>query len=174
MRRVAAACAAAAFALCATPARADVGGATLSNDRSEVSVLVGERFDFTTTVQAPADRALTGAVAHLSMFSLDPEVYVDPEDWSESRVRYLPDVPAGGRASVPWSVHAVNDGSFVLVVSLSSAQPGAAVAAAPGVRAEVASQRSINPGGIVPIAVGAPAVLSVAIGFTRLRRRRLR
>ena len=143
----------------------------IEQDRTEVSVLIGERFEFTSTVRATSAPA-SGWVAHLNIVGLDPEVYVDPEDWSDERTQYLPEIPAGGAVTLPWSVQAVNDGTFIVYVALARADAGGPVQAGPGLRAEVASQRVINPGGILPIAAAVPASLLALTLATRVRRRR--
>ncbi len=147
-------------------------GMAIEHDRTEVSVVIGERFEFTSTVRAPAETAASGWVAHLNIVGLDPEVYVDPEDWSEQRTQYLPEIPPGGAVTLPWSVHAVNDGTFIVYVALARADAGGPVQAGPGLRAQVASQQVINPGGILPIASAVPAGLLALTLATRVRRRR--
>lgn len=142
----------------------------IEQDRSEVSLLIGERFSFTSTVRAPA--AVSGLIAHLNIVSLDPETYVDPEDWSDERTQYLPDIPAGAQVTLPWNVQAVNDGSFVVYVALAHGDAGQPVQAGPGLRAQVTAQRVINPGGMLPIAAAVPASLLALMFATRLRRRR--
>ena len=49
-------------------------------------------------------------MAHLNVLDLRGDVYVDPEDWSTARTKYLDPIPAGGSTSVTWGGQAVNSG----------------------------------------------------------------
>jgi hypothetical protein len=108
----------------------------------------------------------------LNILSLDPDTYVDPEDWSDARTQYLPEIPAGGQATLAWTVQAVNHGRFVVYVALARAQAGQPVLAGPGLRADVTAQRVINAEGILPLAAAVPAATLVVLLATRVRRRR--
>jgi len=176
VRRAVAAVVLALAGLPTPAARADVEppppSVSISQDREAVAVSIGERFSFTTRVIAPADTAVDGLIAHLNIVSLDPDTYVDPEDWSDERTQYLPEIPAGGEQDLPWTVQAVNHGSFVVYVALARAGAGQGVLAGPGLRADVTAQRVINAEGILPLALAVPAALGVLLLVTRLHRRR--
>ena len=91
-------------------------------DRIGVATGLGKRFAFRSTVVNTGPGAARGLVAHLNVASLRPGVYVDPEDWSTSRTRYLDPIPAGGTATVRWSLQAVNAGSFAVYVAVLPAR----------------------------------------------------
>ena len=57
-----------------------------------------------------------GLIAHLTVVSLHDGVYVDPEDWSSHRTRYLGAIPTGGSAMITWRLQAVNAGTFGIYV----------------------------------------------------------
>jgi hypothetical protein len=147
---------------------------TITQDSATRSAVVGERFSLTSTVKNAGTEPVTGLVAHLDIVSLDPDVYVDPEDWSSNRTKYLTDVAPGDSLSLPWTVQAVSDGTFVVYVALVTPDGGSAVTNGPAVRVDVASRRTINAGGIVPVALAVPAVLVAMLVAVRYRRRRLR
>jgi hypothetical protein len=140
-------------------------------DRDMVAVMIGEKFSFTTTVTAPTT-TVSGLVAHLNIVALEPDTYVDPEDWSDARTQHLPPIPAGGQLRLPWTVQAVNDGPFIIYVALAGAEAGQAVTAGPGLRAEVREAHVIDPSGVLPIAAGVPAALTIGLVGARVRLRR--
>jgi hypothetical protein len=144
----------------------------IEQDRTTVSTVIGERFSFTSTIRSTGDQPAKDLVAHLNIVSLDPAVYVDPEDWSGERSRYLAEIPAGGSKELSWTVQAVNDGTFLVYVALATPAAGSPVVGGPALKVEVAAQRMINAGGILPIAVAVPGVLLVATLAARVRRRR--
>ncbi len=54
------------------------------------------------------------------MLSLRDGVYVDPEDWSSRRTRYLATIPTGGSTTITWKMQAVNAGRFGVYVAVLS------------------------------------------------------
>lgn len=143
-------------------------------DRSTLSTRVGERFSFTSSLRNEGERPIPGLIAHLNIVSLDPDVYVDPEDWSTSRTRYVGAISA--RASIPleWTVQAVNSGRFLVYVAVAEQPALARVTSGEALQLTVAEQRTLNAGGILPLAAALPAALLVLMGLAARRRRRLR
>ncbi len=149
-------------------------GLSVSNDRSAVRTRIGGRFTFTSTVTNDGSQARSGLVAHLNVLSTDPDVYVDPEDWSTHRTVYLDPLAAHGSVRLPWKVQAVNDGHFVLYVAITTRSGAAPVVASDGVRLTSTAQRTVNAGGVLPIALGVPGVVLLLLMATLVRRHRLR
>ena len=146
------------------------GAVTVKLDRVSVSTRIGEKFHFSSTLRNLDSEPLTNVVAHLNIVSLDPSVYVDPEDWSSHRTRYLGTLAAGESRRIEWTVQAVNSGHFVVYVAAVDRNGAGTVTASNPLRTTVAQRRRLNSGGVVPLALGIPAVL--ALGFVGVRRRR--
>jgi hypothetical protein len=140
----------------------------VSLDRASVATRIGESFRFAATVTNMGPAPAPGLVAHLDVVSLDPEVVVDPEDWSSERTRYLAPLPAGRWARVAWDVKAVDGGRFTAYVAVLGPH---GLAAGPGLDVRVARHRTLDPGGVVPLAVGVPGLLGVLLLGLRRRRR---
>ena len=152
------------------PPAAAVGesGPEIAVDRASVAVRLGASFAFTSTLSAGG--APTGPlVAHLNVVSLDPATYVDPEDWSTHRTRYLEPLPAGGRRSIRWSVKAVSAGPMAIYVTAVPAGGSGAIAVGPPLHLQVADRRTLNSGGVVPLALAVPAAVA-ALAFAARRR----
>jgi hypothetical protein len=155
-------------------ARAAAGNAhvAVSVDRVTISTQLGRKFVIRSTVAnrgaAPARRL----IAQLNIFSLRKSVYVDPEDWSSSRVRYLPPIRAGGSTTITWRLQAVNGGEFAAWVTvLPEAGGPRAPAIGPAINVAVAQHKTLNSGGILPLALGIPVLLAFASVGVRLKRR---
>jgi len=155
------------------PPAAVSAAASVALDQTALSVRIGQRFSFTSTLRNDGDQPMTGVVAHLNVLSLDPDVYVDPEDWSTSRTKYLDAIPAHESARLTWNVQAVNSGRFVLYVAVSEQQGTGAITASGALRLAATARRTVNAAGILPLAVAMPAVVLLA-GFVARWRRRLR
>ena len=142
-------------------------------DREQISTKLGGKFSFRTTITNRGSTAASGLIAHLNVLSLRDGVYVDPEDWSSRRTIYLATIPAGGSITTTWSMQAVNDGSFgVYVAVLPDTGDAVAPATGPTIHLAVEERRTLNAGGIVPLALGIPAFLGLLSLGLRVRRRR--
>ena len=158
-------------ALCAGDARPADPAVALRVDRNEISTRVGQRFSFRTTISNRSAGSARGLLAHLNVVSLREGVYVDPEDWSSHRTRYLAAIPSGGSTMITWRLQAVNTGAFSVYVAVLPSDGRAVLGVASPVRVAVAQKTTLDSGGILPLVVGIPALLGLAWGGVRARRR---
>jgi hypothetical protein len=135
---------------------------------------LGRHFTFDTAVRNDSARRATGLVAHLDVVSLDPSVYVDPEDWSSQRTKYLGPVPAHSVVTLHWSMQAVNSGRLIVYVVVYDANQVSVASTPQPLRVAIASRRTLDAGGVLPLALAIPGALLLLIGATARRRRRLR
>jgi LPXTG-motif cell wall-anchored protein len=142
-------------------------------DRTSVSTRIGEKFRFSSTVRNLGSQPVPDVVAHLNIVSLDPSVYVDPEDWSSHRTRYLGTLGAGEARGTEWTVQAVNSGHFVVYVAVVDRNGQGSVTASNPLATTVMQKRRLNSSGVVPLALGIPAVLALGLVLVRRRRRSL-
>ena len=174
--RIAGVAALVALLLLAAPVVAQASAPTpevsVTVDRTEVVTSLGHEFAFRSTFTNRTASALGGLIAHLNVLSYDRGVYVDPEDWSSHRTRYLAAIPAGDSTTITWNVHAVNAGSFAVYVAVLSQPPGALPpTTGPAIHLAVAKRTTINSGGILPLALGIPTLLGLLLVGARVRRR---
>ena len=160
----------------AAPAAGAPQGTTVetSLSRQHVSIGLGNSFAFTSTVTNGGAAPRSGLVAHLNVVSFDPGVYVDPEDWSSQRTRYLATLSPGESKKIDWTVKAVNSGHLAIyVVVLPSKNSGAVsrdLSVSPAMDVRIAEHRTLNPGGVLPLVLGLPALLGLAALGVRRRR----
>lgn len=147
-------------------------GLSLTVDRVAISTKLGRKFTFRTTIANPGPSVATGVIAHLNVLSLGPAVYVDPEDWSSRRTRYLVPIRPGGSTTISWKLQAVNAGGFAVYVVALSHDGSTLLAAGRPVRLTVLERRTLDAGGIVPLVIGVPALLALVWLGLRLRRSR--
>jgi hypothetical protein len=170
-----------ALALAATLALAEASSAAagvgVAVDRPQVTVRLGEGFGFHSTIANQGTRPVAGLVAHLNVVSLRSGVYVDPEDWSSERTQFLAPLRPGASTTVSWTVKAVNSGDFAVYVVVVPSRGALAsgdrrLAVSGPVAAHVTEHRTLNAGGILPLALCVPGLLGALTVGTRLRRRR--
>jgi hypothetical protein len=142
-------------------------------DHARISTELGQTFVFRSTITNAGPTAASGLIAHLNVLSLHNGVYVDPEDWSSQRTRYLSPIPADGSTTITWRMEAVNSGSFAVYVAVLP-QGGAPrrPTTGPAIRVAIAERRTLNSGGILPLALGIPASLAFVWVAFWLRRSR--
>jgi hypothetical protein len=101
------------------------GAVRISLDRANQSARLGASFALDSTISNVGSRPLSGLVAHLKVVSLTAGVYVDPEDWSPQRTRYLGPLAPRESVRIGWRVDAVSRGRFaVYVVAIPRRSPG--------------------------------------------------
>jgi hypothetical protein len=163
----AAAAAAPAAATAAATDVAGVAGVTVAVDRTRVDTAIGGRFVLHTTLSNGGDQASGPLAAHLDVVSLTPDVYVDPEDWSPERTQWVGSLAPGRQRQLSWQLQAVNEGSFDVYVVLLPTQgadpPSAVLTVSPAVRLGVVGRQTISAGGVLPVVVAVPSLLTVLV-----------
>jgi hypothetical protein len=156
------------------PARAAAApGISVSVDRTTIATRLGLSFVFHSTITNRGSAPFTNLIAHLNVLSLNGDVYVDPEDWSSHRTRYLPPIPAGHTAQITWKLSAVNAGHLgVYIAAIPRRAPGIAPSVSPTVRVTIADRRTLDSGGILPLAIGPPILLGLLTVIVKVGRRR--
>jgi len=158
----------------AAPPSAASAAVSIQLDPTAISTGIGQRFSFSSTLRNNSDQPMPGVIAHLNVLSLDPGVYVDPEDWSSRRTSYVGSLPARASTRLAWTAQAVNSGRFVVYVAVTTKQGTGDVSASNALRLAVAQQRTLDAGGVLPLAVAMPTTVLLLMGLAARRRRRLR
>jgi hypothetical protein len=156
----------------AGPALGDSNHIAVTVDRTAISTSLGHKFSVRSLIANNGGTAAGGLIAHLNVLSLRPDVYLDPEDWSSHRTRYLPAIPAGRSVTISWRMQAVNAGSVgVFIAVLPRNGEPRPPATSPTVHVSIARRKTLDSGGILPLALGVPALLAALLVGLRMRRR---
>jgi hypothetical protein len=142
---------------------------TVDIEPRDVRTTLGRRFTFTSTIRNPAGPS-PDTIAHLNVLGLDPDVYVDPEDWSEERTRYLGSLPENSATPVTWTVQAVNSGRFLVYVTLTQPAASDTVSASQALRVAVSAPVRVAAPGALPLAMAVPGAILVLLVLTARRR----
>lgn len=145
---------------------------TVTADRTKIAIGLGGKFAFRTTITNRGSAPVRGLIAHLNVLDLTGNTYVDPEDWSTNRTKYLDPIPAGRSTTITFSGQAVNSGSLGLYVAVLDRQGTARrPAMTSAIRMDVSARRTLNAGGIAPLALGVPGLLGLlTLGISLSRR----
>ncbi|MDH3678440.1 MAG: hypothetical protein OEV40_00695 [Acidimicrobiia bacterium] len=138
-----------------------------------VTVELGEQVDIAVTITNTSPDSIEGLVAHLDITSLGSAGSVDPEDWTATLSKSVGSLHSGSAATVWWAVQPIAPGDFVLyAVALRPDDHTVAVSSATTIT--VADRRTLNPQGILPVAIAVPAALGVVLADRWRRDRRPR
>lgn len=146
---------------------------TVELDKSLITAGPGEKIIFKSTVLNTGDEPISGLIAHVNILSSDPDVYVDPEDWSPRRTQFLEELSPGDDAVLTWDVQAVTAGPLVLYVAVTQPESNAMAVSGP-LLMTVGGRRVVDSGGVFPLVVGMPAAVLTLIGLAGVRSRRRR
>jgi ABC-2 family transporter len=101
---------------------------------------------------------------------------VDPEDWSPQRTQYIDSIPAGQSQTLSWRVNAILEGDYLVYMVLIPEPEGKDATSRPvassGLHLTVTPFTKLNPGGVLPYAIGGPVVLLGGMMLVRRARRR--
>jgi hypothetical protein len=150
--------------LTASPARADniSDTITIRIEPAASSVPLGANIDLRITVTNNDVRPSPPLVIHLDVTNPARSTSVDPEDWTATLSKSVGVIAPGDAVRVPWSIQPISSGRFATyAVALS---PGVDNLATSNVAlVVVAHQRTLDPGGILLVAIGAPALIGALL-----------
>jgi len=164
----------------AAPARAQDAGAPpvkVSISMSDSTLRAGGTILFQTVLTNENAAESRPMIVAMNIINLKKEgEVVDPEDWSPQRTQYVEPLAAGQSATLDWRVNAILDGNFmvymVAIPAPGSAETTSQPVASGGIHLTVTPYTKLNPGGVLPFAIGGPLVLAVVIFFVYRHRRR--
>ena len=141
---------------------------------TDSAVVLGESLSISVTVTNDGDDPTAPLVAHIDITDPGQDNSVDPEDWTSTLSKSVGVLDAGESRAVAWDMQPISGGTFtVYAVALADGDDGLAVSNAMIVTVD--DRRSLDPGGILPIAIGMPtfigALLLVRVRSTHRSRR---
>ena len=164
--------------LLASPAYAFQGeqDLTITIDGDYKLVKTGDKVEFNTLVTNNGSQASPALIVAMNIINLDAAGdVVDPEDWSPQRTQYMQSLAPGESVNQGWIVNTILEGDYmvymVLVPEPAAAETTSHPVASSGIHLTVAPFTRLNPGGVLPFAIGGP-ILLLAITYFVYRRRR--
>jgi ABC-2 family transporter len=141
------------------------------------TVKAGDAILYNTTVTNKGAQNSAPLSVAMNIINLDAAGdVVDPEDWSPQRTQYIDSLSAGKSVSLSWRVNAILDGDYLVYMTLIPEPAGEKATSQPvsssAIHLTVMPFTKLNPGGVLPYAVGGPVVL--ILGMTLLNRYRRR
>ena len=113
----------------------------------------------------------SGGLAYISIVDIKEKIPVDLEDWSVEKGLSIPSLDAGQSLPLEWDVRLVKAGSYTIDILFST---NGSLHAPPVVSSKIAlvvdPKSNLNPGNILPVTFGVPAVLMSTLGLVNYLR----
>src|SRR5215210_991068 len=149
----------------------------ISIDRRYDVTKTGDEFDFKTLVKNDDPHGQSGPlVVAMNIINLGSGQPVDPEDWSPERTQTVGSLKPGQTSELTWTIESILKGDYLIYLVVTSKPAGSTSTSRPvassGIHLTVKPHTRLNPGGIMPFAIGTPIALTVVwLGLRALRRR---
>ena len=164
-------------AFASQPMQAENTDLKISIDLDYIVVKTSDKVEYNTVVTNNGTAASSPLIVAMNVINLDAKgEVVDPEDWSPQRTQYLESLAPGESATLHWIINTILDGNYMVYMVLiprpdtqeATSQP----LATSGIHLTVTPFTRLNPGGVLPYAIGVPVLVLVStIVLYRLRRR---
>jgi ABC-2 type transport system permease protein len=172
--------------LCTSPALAfhgapapQAGDLEIAIDLAYTVVKTGDKIEFETVVTNAGTAGSAPLIVAMNIINLDAQGdVVDPEDWSPERTQYIQALAGGESETLSWIINTILDGDYlvymVVIPEPDSPEETSQPVASAGIHLTVTPFTRLNPGGVLPFAIGVPVLVAAGtyVAF-RLRRRRI-
>ncbi len=146
----------------------------ISIDTSYKIVKTGDGIDFETQVTYNGEGLSSTMVVAMNIVNLGDGDPVDPEDWSPERTQSIEPLSPGESATQSWTVRAILDGDYlvymVVLPTPDSPEATSQPVSSTGIHLTVNPFTRLNPGGVLPLALGMPIGLALLMMFLVWRR----
>lgn len=148
-------------------------------DLDSTVVKTGDKVEYNTVVTNNGTEATPPLIVAMNVINLDAKgEVVDPEDWSPQRTQYMESLLAGQSATQHWIINTILDGNYmvymVLIPTPETQEATSQPVATSGIHLTVTPFTRLNPGGVLPYAIGIPLlVIVVTVALYRMRSRQI-
>jgi len=163
-----------AFAAQASAAQTNSGMLVkVESPSTPLSGTAGQYVNLPATITNTSDKPVKDVVAYVTLVETTSgqQSPVDLEDWSVHRAVTVGSLAPGENKNASWDLRLIKGGEYVVyAAAIAQGSPQAAVG--PEVPLSVTSQKNLNPGGVLPVALGVPILVGTALFAPVFWRRR--
>ncbi len=138
------------------------------------NLLSGTAGDYVTVraqITNASPNALSDITTYLSLVDTQNKMPVDLEDWSAERGLFIGTIEPQQTLPLSWKIHFVKAGTYELVVVANPAGSRTPQVSTM-TRFQVSPKRNLNPGQVLPVALGTPLVLILLFLIATYKRQR--
>ncbi|TRZ50194.1 hypothetical protein D4Q80_00710 [bacterium] len=114
-------------------------------------------------------QAVNNITTYLSLVNADTKMPVDLEDWSAERGLFIETIDAKETFPLMWKIHFVQSGSYTLTI-VANIEGNDMPIASKLVYFKVSPKKNLNPGHVLPVALGEPILIIFAFLALRYRK----
>ena len=114
---------------------------------------------------------VTDVTTYLSLVDNENKLPVDLEDWSAEKGVHMIKIEAGKTIPLKFKIHFVKAGEYSLIL-IATAQNSETPVVSMMIHFHVSPKKNLNPGKILPVAIGIPLLLLVVLGLINYIRKR--
>lgn len=155
------------------PLRAQTLPPPLAIDVLSATPLNGTAGDYVTVkaqITNTGEKPLNDVTTYLSLMDRDNKMPVDLEDWSVEKGLYIETIESKQTLPLEWKIHLIKAGSYtLLILAVTPSSPIPLVSTI--IPFTVAPKRNLNPGHVLPVALGTPLVLILILSLLSYKRR---
>jgi hypothetical protein len=137
--------------------------------------LSGTAGDFVTVdgeITNQSNNVIKNITTYISLVNTDAGMPVDLEDWSAEKGLFIGEIDAGQKFPLHWKIHFVQPGNYTLTIVADIEKHDMPVTSRL-VYFKVNSKRNLNPGNVLPVALGEPVFLVfVLLGLKYYRKKK--
>ena len=135
---------------------------TLSGTAGDYVTVVGD-------IKNSSQQPITDVTTYLSLVDTGNKLPVDLEDWSAEKGLYIGTIDAGQTLPLNWKIHFVKAGEYSLIIVATTG--GREVPEVSSItHFQVNPKRNLNPGKVLPVALGTPIVLIFGLFLLNYKR----
>jgi hypothetical protein len=145
----------------------------LSIDIASSKTLNGTSGDYVAvegTITNTGDKSLQDIVTYLSLVDNETKLPVDLEDWSAEKGLHIGTIEAGQTLPLNWKIHFVKSGAYSLII-VAEAAGNELPQVSSIIQFHVNPKINLNPGEVLPVALGTPIILSFVLILLAHKRR---
>jgi hypothetical protein len=139
----------------------------LSSDK--LSGTAGDYVTVNAQIKNTSQQPITDITTYLSLVDTQNKLPVDLEDWSAEKGLYIGTIEPDQILPLNWKIHFVKAGTYSLI--LVAVHAGSEIPQVSGITSfKVNPKRNLNPGQVLPVALGTPIVLILIFSIVNYKR----
>jgi hypothetical protein len=139
----------------------------LSSDK--LSGTAGDYVTLNAQIRNTSQQPITDVTTYLSLVDTQNKLPVDLEDWSAEKGLYIGTIEPDQIFPLNWKIHFVKAGTYSLIIVAIRA--GSEIPQVSGITSfQVNPKRNLNPGQVLPVALGTPIVLILIFSIANYKR----
>jgi hypothetical protein len=139
----------------------------LSSDK--LSGTAGDYVTVNAQIKNTGQQSITDVTTYLSLVDTQNKLPVDLEDWSAEKGLYIGTIEPDQIFPLNWKIHFVKAGTYSLIIVAIRA--GSEIPQVSGITSfQVNPKRNLNPGRVLPVALGTPIVLILIFSIVNYKR----